>query len=92
MPTKGGRTAHRVSSRLFSQSQIQSKIPNQIPANIICTNLCKVFCDYRQTILDEMQKSRPDMANNVFREALTDIGTCSDFLYGGQCECDCKKR
>lgn len=91
LPTKGGRTANRVSTALFSQSQINTKLLNQIPKNIICKNMCEVFCRYRMTVLDELIKTRPDLSQNIVREALTDLGIASDFLDGGKCDCDCKK-
>lgn len=91
MPTKGGRTANRVSSAMFRTSPLTTKVLNQIPANMVCKGLCQVFCGYKKIVVNELIKGRPNLSDNDMREALTDLTTASDLLAGGDCPCDCDK-
>jgi len=89
MPTMGGRTVHRVSTKLFATSPITKKVPNVVPANMVCKGLCEVFCKDKKIVVTELVKGLPDMSNNAMREALTDLSTGADLLAGGGCSCDC---
>ena len=89
MPTKGGRTAHRVAADMFATSPLKKKFTHVIPANMVCRGVCEVFCKYKKIVVDELIKGRPDLSFNIVRESLTDLTTASDILGGGKCDCDC---
>ena len=89
MPTKGGRTANRVSAAMFKTTPLTTKSVQVIPANRVCAGLCQVFCKYKKTVVEELVKGRPNLSLNDVRESLTDLTTSSDLLDGGDCKCDC---
>ena len=99
----GGRTAWRVSDRLFKDARTKNKkgqdigietkgrdISQKTIKGFICDLLCDTQCTLREDILREIIKKNPDFTDTKIRESLTDIATNTDLLYGGTCSCECE--